>query len=88
MQAETKEMFSDLPERQYRILLYMADNAKESFTINEIAGWFNVVYQTARTDLMQLEARKYLRLSRAGKKQLYSIDSDLAGKLRGRQANY
>mgnify|MGYP003291185928 FL=1 len=82
-QAETKEMFSDLSERQYRILLYMADKAKESFSINEIAGWFNVVYQTARTDLMQLEARKYLRVSRTGKKQLYSIDSNLAGKLRG-----
>jgi len=76
----TKEL-SDVTPRQIRILSYMAEYPEEQFKISEIAERFSIAYQTARTDLMDLEARKYLWMKKKGKAFLYSIDEDLVKKI-------
>ncbi|MCK9343677.1 MAG: Fic family protein [Massilibacteroides sp.] len=76
----SKEL-SDVTPRQIRILSYMAEHSEELFGINEIAERFSIAYQTARTDLMDLEARKYLWMKKRGKAFFYSIDEDLVKKI-------
>jgi Fic family protein len=72
---------SDVTPRQIRILSYMAEHPEEQFKISEIAERFSIVYQTARTDLIDLEARKYLWMNKRGKAFLYSIDENLVKKI-------
>ena len=72
---------SDVTPRQIRIISYMAEHPEELFGITEIAERFSIAYQTARTDLMDLEARKYLWMKKKGKAFLYSIDEDLVKKI-------
>ncbi len=72
---------SDVTPRQIRILSYMAEHPEEDFGITEIAERFSIAYQTARTDLIDLEARKYLWMKKSGKAFLYSIDEDLVKKI-------
>jgi len=72
---------NDVNPRQVRIISYMAEHPGEQFGINEIAERFSIAYQTARTDLMDLEARKYLWMKKKGKAFLYSIDEDLVKKI-------
>lgn len=67
--------------RQVRILTYMAEYPAELFRISEIAERFSIAYQTARTDLMELEARKYLWVKKRGRAFFYSIDDDLVKKI-------
>ncbi len=76
--AEAISHLSDISRRQIRILSYMAEYPAEVFGIREIANRFSVTYQTARTDLMDLEARKYLWVQKRGKAFLYCIDENLA----------
>lgn len=72
---------SNVTQRQIRILSYMAEHPEEQFGINEIAERFSIAYQTARTDLMDLEARKYLWRNKGRKAFLYSIDEELVKKI-------
>jgi len=62
----------NLNERQLYILKWLHDNPKTTFTIKEIQNRFNVVYETARNDLMQLKDKKLLQKTISGKKkQIY-----------------
>ena len=64
---------SDLTKRQKCILLYMASHADEVFGISEVSKRFDVTYQTARTDLMQMEARGYLCVEKGGRSFSYTV---------------
>lgn len=72
---------NDVNPRQVRIISYMAEHPEELFGISEIAERFSIAYQTARTDLMDLEARKYLWMNKRGKAFFYSIDEELVRKI-------
>ncbi len=72
---------NDVNPRQVRIISYMAEHPEELFGITEIAERFSIAYQTARTDLMDLEARKYLWMRKRGKAFFYSIDEGLVKKI-------
>ena len=72
---------NDVNPRQVRIISYMAEHPVELFGIKEIAERFSIVYQTARTDLIELETRKYLWMKKRGKAFLYSIDEELVLKI-------
>jgi Fic family protein len=72
---------NDVNPRQVRIISYMAEHPEELFGITEVAERFSIAYQTARTDLMDLEARKYLWMKKKRKAYLYSIDEDLVKKI-------
>ena len=68
---------SDLKNiRQGNILTYMLEYKGEEFGIDEIAKRFGVTYQTARTDLMHLNALGYLWMRKRGKAQYYSVNSE------------
>lgn len=62
-----------LSRRQKSIFAYMVSYADETFGIAEVAERFGVTYQTARTDLMQMEARGYLRVEKVGKSYSYTV---------------
>lgn len=64
---------ADLTRRQKGILSYMVSHAAEVFGISEVAERFGVTYQTARTDLMQMEARGYLRVEKVGRAYSYTV---------------
>ena len=64
---------ADLTRRQKGILSYMVSHAGEVFGISEVAERFGVTYQTARTDLMQMEARGYLRVEKVGRAYSYTV---------------
>ena len=70
-----------LSRRQKSIFAYMVSYANETFGISEVAERFGVTYQTARTDLMQMEARGYLRVEKVGKAYLYTVSEE--GEKRG-----
>lgn len=53
--------------RQAEILSEMMDANGQIFTIYQIAERFNVVYQTARTDLLRLEELGYIVREKRGK---------------------
>ena len=63
-------------KRQGSILQYMIEHKDEEFGIQEVADWFDVTYQTARTDLMHLEALGYLWVKKKGRAFYYSVDSE------------
>ena len=46
--------------------------------IDEIAARFNVVYQTARTDLYRLADLKYLRMHKRGRTFTFDVDDTWA----------
>lgn len=62
----------DLNSRQAEILRDMMRHKGEQFSILEVASKFNVVRQTARTDLIHLEAEGFLRSKKVGKKIVYT----------------
>ena len=64
---------ADLTRRQKGILSYMVSHAGEVFGISEVPERFGVTYQTARTDLMQMEARGYLRVEKVGRAYSYTV---------------
>ncbi len=66
----------DLTKRQGQILRYMLKYKDEEFGIREIADRFSVAYQTARTDLMHLDARGYVRMKKRGKAQYYRVNTE------------
>lgn len=53
--------------RQAEILSELMDAPGQVFTIYQISDLFNVVYQTARTDLMHLEDLGYIVKEKRGK---------------------
>ncbi|MEO9482364.1 MAG: Fic family protein [Ekhidna sp.] len=76
---EKKEAFElmkseNVNERQARILHIFYNEPDKILTIKEVENLFGVVYQTARTDLMDLEAKKYLKSKTSGKKLIFFRD--------------
>lgn len=61
----------DINERQAQLLKTLHSEPDKIITIKEMQTLFGVVYQTARTDLMDLEAKKYLRSKTSGKKLIF-----------------
>ncbi|MCQ2357117.1 MAG: DeoR family transcriptional regulator, partial [Methanocorpusculum sp.] len=61
---------------QGQILRYMLEYPDEEFSIREITDRFSVAYQTARTDLMHLDARRYVRMKKRGKAQYYRVNTE------------
>lgn len=61
----------DINERQAQILKLFNDEPDKIISIKEVESLFGVVYQTARTDLLDLEAKKYLRSKTSGKKLIF-----------------
>ncbi|HJJ96389.1 MAG TPA: Fic family protein [Methanocorpusculum sp.] len=66
----------DLTKRQGQILRYMLEYPDEEFSIREITDRFSVAYQTARTDLMHLDARRYVQMKKRGKAQYYRVNTE------------
>jgi Fic family protein len=64
-----------LNHRQVEIIKRFYGNPKLAITINEVKNMFDVVYQTARMDLLQLESMGYLKKHRLGKKKLIFLRS-------------
>ena len=65
-----------LNPRQIQIIKKFSDNPKLVMTIKEVKNTFNVVPQTARTDLLKLVKMGFLRKSRMGKKKLIFLRSE------------
>lgn len=61
----------NINERQIEVLRDILNNAERIFTVNDIQKMFGVAYQTARTDLLNLEKLGYLELKQRGKKMLF-----------------
>jgi len=69
-QKKSQEMVrldKNITPRQGEILTEMMEAPGQLFTIYQIAERFNVVYQTARTDLMHLEELGYVVKEKRGK---------------------
>ena len=62
-------------ERQAQILKIFHDEPDKILTIKEVESLFGIVYQTARTDLMDLETKKYLKSKTSGKKLIFFRDN-------------
>lgn len=61
----------DINPRQAMILQYMMEHSDEYFTIRQISQMFDVVYQTARTDLMHLVELKYAIMDKRGREFIF-----------------
>lgn len=61
----------DINPRQATILRYMMEHSDEYFTIRQIMQMFNVVYQTARTDLMHLVDLEYVIMDKRGREFIF-----------------
>jgi len=55
----------------------------QEYTIGSHGKSHNVVYQTARTDLLDLNARRVLEQKKRGKKMIFTVPPDLADRLKG-----
>jgi Fic family protein len=65
----------DLSSRQAEVLKYIIKSGRP-VPIKEISTMFDVVYQTARTDLLDLVDKGHLVLTRDKKKMLFSENVD------------
>ena len=75
------ELIGNIPGisgRQKGILTYIFEHKNEEFMIDEIAARFDVVYQTARTDLYRLADLKYLRMHKRGRTFTFDVDDTWA----------
>ncbi|MEA3559968.1 MAG: Fic family protein, partial [Candidatus Thermoplasmatota archaeon] len=67
--------------RQAYILEKMKENENRTFTIKEVRNIFNVVHQTARTDLQDLIDRKLIEREQAGRRFIYFTSGKFKKKL-------
>jgi Fic family protein len=68
--------------RQVDLIRHALKHPYGHYTIESHKNSHNVVYQTARTDLLYLQARGILEKRRVGKKLMFGAVKDLAEKLR------
>jgi Fic family protein len=86
--SEMKEMESQIRaldlfnHRQVELIRHALKYPYDYYTIESHRKSHNVVYQTARTDLLDLEKRGVLEKTMRGKKMAFSAPKDLATKLR------
>ena len=66
----------DLNSRQIDIIKRFSKNPRETMTVNEVINMFDVVYETARTDLLSLVEAGLLDKATVGKKKLLFLRSD------------
>lgn len=69
-QRESRKILHTLKNLNYRqaaILDEMMKNLGKFYTIKEISETYNVVYQTARTDLLYLKRKKYIDMRKISK---------------------
>ena len=71
----------ELNSRQMEIIKRISKHPTESITINEIQNMFDVVYETARSDLLDLAEKDFLEKAVIGKKKLLFVKSDSFDKL-------
>ncbi len=67
--------------RQSYLIKKFSDDPNKIYTINEVINIFDVVYQTARTDLLGLVKLGFLEKKREGKKKLLFYRSENFNKL-------
>lgn len=81
--SQTRQLLlTGLNERQIQMIQWVRERAETTLTIRDAQHRFNVVYQTARTDLMGLEAAGLLESRRVGKmKLMYFRAEDLESRL-------
>ncbi len=79
--AEKTELFDYLKltgvnERQAQILNDIANNPRKHITFREVQYTFDIVYQTARLDLLALEAMGFLERKHIGQRKLVFFKSE------------
>ncbi len=76
-QEETKKIIHENPDlnlRQAMILEEFMKNPNKIFTIKEISETYQVVYQTARTDLLLLASKGFVDKNISGKTFIFSLN--------------
>jgi Fic family protein len=68
--------------RQADLIRHALKHPYQEYTIASHGKIHNVVYQTARTDMLDLSARGALDKRKRGKKMVFTVPRDLAGRLR------
>jgi Fic family protein len=68
--------------RQAELIRHALRHPRQEYTIASHRRSHEVVYQTARTDLLDLQSRGVLELRRRGKRMIFSAPPDLAGRIR------
>ena len=63
-------------QRQADILREMMEHSDEYYSIRKIMQLYDVVYQTARTDLLELEAQKYIMRHKRGREFLFIFNEN------------
>lgn len=86
--AEVQELESKLKalrmfnHRQAELIRHALKHPYQEYTIESHQKSHNVVYQTARTDLLQLHQKELLRMEKRGKTMVFRVPHDLATQLR------
>jgi Fic family protein len=78
---ETKKIIEEIKSlnfRQANILEEMMKKQEKTFTIQEIAEVYHVVYQTARTDLLTLHKLGYVNMFKVSKKFVFQFNKQNA----------
>jgi len=68
--------------RQAGLIRHALKHPYQAYTIDSHQKSHNVVYQTARTDLLQLQRKGVLEMSRQGKTMVFKAPPDLSARLR------
>lgn len=68
--------------RQAELVRHALKHPYQEYTIASHGKSHNVVYQTARTDLLDLKTRGVLAVKKRGKKMVFTVPRDLAERLR------
>jgi Fic family protein len=81
LMAQSGELRSRLNHRQITLLTHALRHPGEEYRIDSHQRTHGVVYQTARSDLLALEALKLLVNAKAGNAFLFIAPADLRGKI-------
>ncbi|MHC1630094.1 MAG: Fic family protein, partial [Methanoculleaceae archaeon] len=66
----------NINQRQADILRQMMEHSDEYFTIREVSETYGVVYQTARTDLLGLAERGFIRKEKRGREFIFIFNEE------------
>lgn len=75
--------YPGLSLRQYELLRHAVIHPDATYNIKFVQNTYNVVYQTARADLLELEKRGFLEKKKIGKKFIFVPVKDIHSKLKG-----
>lgn len=70
-----------LNHRQRALLSHALRHPGHEYTVNTHMTSHNIVYETARTDLLDLQGRRYLYAEKQGRKWVFSIPEDIEKRL-------